>query len=91
MELLKEKEVIKSDGDLYSLIDYDPLERQIEDFLTKALNTLYKVYFERVANEVGKTWPTIEELTRKVAKRLGLTVSTKSEIIYRLDNSQNSQ
>ena len=72
--LLEEEKTIKCVDDMYSLFDYDSLEKKIEDALIKIIREKKIVFPRFVENEIGKPWHEIEAMTYKVAHKIGLTM-----------------
>ena len=62
---------------MYSLWNFDFLEKKIEDALSKLMRERAMIYPDFVVNEVWKPWPEIQAATFKIAKKLGLTITTK--------------
>ena len=60
---------------MYSLWDFDFLEKKIEDALSKLMRECQMIYPDYVVNEVGKPWPEIQAATFKIVKKLGLTIT----------------
>lgn len=75
ISLLQEQQIIKCIDHLYSLWNFDFLEKRVEDALSKLLRENPVVYSGDVVNEVGKPWPQIEGVTYEIVKKLGLTIT----------------
>jgi hypothetical protein len=71
---LQEKGIIKCINGVYALKEFDFLEKQIEDALIRFTTGNFCTP-GLLANEVGRPWPTIQALTYKIAKKLGLTIT----------------
>jgi hypothetical protein len=76
VSLLEEQQVIKCTDGMYSLWDFELLEKRVEDALSKLISRCGSVSPVLVVNEIGKPWPEIEAITYKMAKKLGLTIGT---------------
>lgn len=71
---LEEKDIIKRLDGMYALWYFDPLEKRIEDALTKFTSGQQFASGDLIANEIGATWPQIATLTLTIAKKLGLKI-----------------
>jgi len=75
MAVLEKQQVIKCQDRLYSLWDFDFLEKKIEDAFFKFLNENKIIYPDYIVDEVGKPWSEIQAQTYKIAKKLELTIT----------------
>jgi hypothetical protein len=73
--VLEKQKIIKCQDRLYSLWDFDFLEKKIEDALSKLIRECAMIYPDYVVNEVGKPWPEIQAATYKIVKKLRLTIT----------------
>ena len=82
--LLEEQHIIKNVDGLYSLWNFDTLEKIVKDALSKIIREKKIVYPHFVVNEIGKPWPEIEAVTYKMANKLGLTkgTTTSGETVF---------
>jgi hypothetical protein len=76
ISLLEVRQIVKRVDHTYALWNFDFIEKTIETAMTKLLGENGYVNSEWLIDEVGKPWQEIQSATLKIAKKLGLTITT---------------